>query len=193
MTVRLGPNSPLLTKGGRKRSLGPDEASIQSAILEACVGPALPGGPRTLTSGLQAKFPELHLLYAINPNKGGQRSKAARGRAKAMGLLPGMPDLHLPIMRGPFLSLYLEVKRPDGRVQSGQETMRRNLEHMGHLVAVVRSAQQGVDVLVGYLALPMNRPSLRPLGPNTLGVAGQTARLDRWRYECVLLLSPDSY
>ena len=64
-------------------------------------------------------WPELALLHHI-PN-GGKRGKAEAAKLKRMGVKPGVPDLHLPIARGGFHGLYVEMKRLDGgRVSSEQ-------------------------------------------------------------------------
>lgn len=145
---------------GRLRDLGPSEAEIQMAGVEALLGKQGPG-PRRPMQGLAARYPELYLLTAINPNKGG-RKPAAAGIAKAMGLMPDYPDLHLPVTRGPFLSLYVEVKRPNEYPTRLQKEMHALLRNEGHCVVWCVSAQEIVDVFVGYLALPTNGVGQHP-------------------------------
>ncbi len=149
--VELGAGSPLLTKGGRLRQLGPSEADIQMAAIELLIGQQFPG-PRRPFEGLAGKYPELYLITALNPNRGG-RKKAAAGIAKAMGLLADLPDLHLPVTRGPFLTLYIEVKRPGEAPTPAQREMHALLRSEGHCVVWCVSAQEIVDVCIGYLTL----------------------------------------
>ena len=59
------------------------------------------------------KWPELRLLYHI-PNEG-KRSIRAGARLKAQGLKRGVPDNHLPVARGGYIGLYIELKRRDKR------------------------------------------------------------------------------
>ena len=54
------------------------------------------------------QYPELRLLYAI-PN-GGHRHKAVAAKLKAEGVKPGVPDLCLPVRRGEYSGLYIEMK-----------------------------------------------------------------------------------
>ena len=63
--------------------------------------------------------PELRLLHAI-PN-GGKRLKSEAARLQAMGVKPGVPDLCLPVPRGKYHGLYIELKRLyGGRVSPAQ-------------------------------------------------------------------------
>lgn len=152
--IRLGPNSPLLTPAGARRRLAPSEADEQKALVALLVGQLGKGEQRALGKGMTGRHPELLLLYAINPNKGGQRSVAARGMAKAMGLLPDMMDLCLPVARGPFHSLYLELKRIGEYGSAAQRAMAEALRAEGHCVIECQGVEEGAQAILGYLALP---------------------------------------
>lgn len=54
------------------------------------------------------RVPQLELMYAV-PN-GGLRNKAVAGQLKASGVKPGVPDICLPVARGIWHSLYVEMK-----------------------------------------------------------------------------------
>jgi hypothetical protein len=160
--VELGPNSPLRAR--RRRYIGPSEADDQKALLELLVGPVKKGEPRTQGAGMTTRFPELALLYAINPNKGGQNSRAARGIAKAMGILSAMPDLHLPVARSPYIGLYVEMKRLGGRATVEQLALHEQLRAEGHRVDVCGGVQEGLNAFLNYLARPATfGPEYRPL------------------------------
>ncbi len=152
--VELGPNSPLRSASGSRRRFGPSEADDQMQLLELLVGPAKPGQPRTPGAGMTTRFPELALIYAINPNKGGQNQKAARGIAKAMGQLASMPDLHLPVARSPFIGLYVELKALGGKATAEQLDVHQALRTAGHRVATCAGVQAALDSILGYLNLP---------------------------------------
>lgn len=96
-------------------------------------------------------LPELQLLYAV-PN-GANVSTPNRIRLVAEGLRKGIPDLHLPIARGEFNSLYIEVKTEKGKLSKDQEEMFNQLELFGNKVVIVRSLFQGIHVLTTYLSL----------------------------------------
>ena len=57
----------------------------------------------------QVKYPELALLYAI-PN-GGNRNIVTATKLKAEGVKAGVPDLCLPVPRGGYHGMYLEMKK----------------------------------------------------------------------------------
>jgi len=54
------------------------------------------------------RYPELELLYHI-PN-GGYRYKTTARRLKAEGVKAGVPDICLPVPRGGYHGLYIEMK-----------------------------------------------------------------------------------
>jgi hypothetical protein len=64
-------------------------------------------------ANLQSRaYPELAHLFAV-PN-GSHKSKQARKNFKDEGLKSGVPDLILPVARGGFNHLYIEMKRIKG-------------------------------------------------------------------------------
>ena len=95
--------------------------------------------------------PELGLLYAI-PN-GGNRDAVTGAIMKREGVLAGIPDLCLPVQTIFSGAIYLEVKTPRGRVSNAQESIHRNLRKQGNEVFVVRSAQDGIELIRNYLGL----------------------------------------
>lgn len=96
-------------------------------------------------------WPELALLHHI-PN-GGLRGKREAARLKRMGVKAGVPDLCLPVARGGFHGLYVEMKRLDGgRVSTEQKAWLAALHASGHCVAVAEGHEQAIGVIRDYLA-----------------------------------------
>jgi hypothetical protein len=62
---------------------------------------------------VRADFPELRLLFHI-PN-GGRRDPVEARHLKEQGVKKGVPDLCLPVARGGFNALYIELKTEKGR------------------------------------------------------------------------------
>lgn len=101
--------------------------------------------------GQTENWPELVLLYHI-PN-GGKRGKREAAKLKRMGVKAGVPDLCLPVARGGFHGLYVEMKRHTGGVVSiDQKTWLTALHEAGHCVALCEGHEQAIAVLRDYLA-----------------------------------------
>ena len=97
------------------------------------------------------QHPELELLFHI-PN-GGSRNKAEAGRFKAEGVKAGVPDLLLPVARGGYHGLFIELKRLDGgRVSTEQKAWMDKLKGQGYQAAVCRGWEEASEALLGYLA-----------------------------------------
>jgi hypothetical protein len=98
------------------------------------------------------RYPKLELLYAI-PN-GGFRSKRTGVRMKKTGTKRGIPDLHLPVARGGFHSLYIELKRTHGgSLTDDQKLVIPLLRAEGNRVEICKGAVAAIAVIVDYLRL----------------------------------------
>lgn len=95
------------------------------------------------------KYPELELLYHI-PN-GGKRGKAEAARFKSMGVKSGVPDLHLPVARGGYHSLYIELKAANGRVSGNQSEWLAALNQQGNKAVVCYGWEQAAQAIKDYL------------------------------------------
>ncbi len=96
------------------------------------------------------RYPELELLYHI-PN-GGSRSKAEAGRFKAEGVKSGVPDLCLPVARGGFHGLYIELKRiTGGKTSTDQRSWIEKLTEQGYRAVICRGWEEASKALIWYL------------------------------------------
>lgn len=101
-------------------------------------------------AGYQTKrLPELSLLFAI-PN-GGMRSKATAAKLKAEGVKPGVPDICLPVARGEYHSLWIEMKAGRNRPTPSQVAWHMRLSQEGHRVIVCWSWEAAKDAIEEYL------------------------------------------
>lgn len=144
----------------------------------------------------EAEYPELALLYAI-PN-GGARHGAVAARMKAEGVQAGVPDLHLPVPRCGYASLYIELKAPAdaargkraGRVRPKQQGWLDDLNEAGHLATVCHGESHAWGVIEAYLTEALDeRGDLYPpldLDPSTELVQGQHPAVEAWLYRKVL-------
>ena len=83
------------------------------------------------------KYPELRLMYHV-PN-GGSRNPLEAHNLKAQGVRRGVPDIVLPVPRGGYHGLYIELKRrKGGRLSEDQAVWIDRLNRVGHRAVVCR-------------------------------------------------------
>lgn len=111
-------------------------------------------------------YPELEWLFAV-PN-GGSRHMLEAVNLKRQGVKKGVPDMVLPIPRGPWNALWIELKRPSikpktkkgkGGVSDDQERWHKALRSNGHAVYVCYGADEAIKVLTAYLESGKRKPS----------------------------------
>lgn len=97
------------------------------------------------------RWPELELLFAI-PN-GGHRYAAVAAKLKAEGVKAGVPDVCLPVARGGFHGLFIEMKRADRSNHASplQQRWIDALREQNFFVAVCYGAQPAINILADYL------------------------------------------
>lgn len=96
------------------------------------------------------RWPDLEWLYHI-PN-GGKRGKIEAARFKAMGVKAGVPDLCLPVPKGGYHGLYIEMKRREGgKLSKDQRKWIDGLRENGYCVQRCDGHQEAVRVLGDYL------------------------------------------
>lgn len=99
---------------------------------------------------MQGKWPELALLYHI-PNEG-KRSARTGARLKAEGLKSGVPDICLPVPKGEYHGLYIELKRrKNARVTTEQLEWVERLAAQGYVAAVCRGCDEAISLITNYL------------------------------------------
>ncbi|QRN55916.1 VRR-NUC domain-containing protein [Dyella caseinilytica] len=101
--------------------------------------------------GQESTWPELRWLHHC-PN-GEQRAKSTAVKLKAMGVKSGVPDLELPVPRGGFHGLYIEMKRTEGgRLSKEQREWRDHLTASGYEWAMCEGHVEAIAVISDYLA-----------------------------------------
>ena len=100
-----------------------------------------------------ARLPGLELLFHV-PNGGERPKHAARAMARA-GVKPGVPDLCLPVARGGWHGLWIELKRADhSNVPSpAQRAWLERLIAEGYRCAVCYGANEAIDSIERYLEM----------------------------------------
>ena len=96
-------------------------------------------------------YPELKLLYHI-PNGGGR--DAIEGKhLKEQGVKPGVPDLCLPVPRGAYDALYIELKAEKGKPSPEQEWWICQLQLEGNYAVVCYGWRSAIKIIEWYLKL----------------------------------------
>ena len=104
-------------------------------------------------------YPELSTLHAI-PN-GSLRNIVVAKKLKKEGVKKGVPDLHLPVPKGEYASLYIEMKsvavKPKkhgkGGVSAEQAEWLKRLSNYGNKCVVCYGAKEAQHEIETYLNL----------------------------------------
>jgi len=96
-----------------------------------------------------SKYPELSLLFHI-PN-GGKRNPREAARFKRMGVKPGVPDLFLPVARGGFHGLFVELKSKGGRLSEYQRQWLSKMSAEGYAACVCFGFDEARRDILNYL------------------------------------------
>lgn len=98
----------------------------------------------------KGRWPELGMLYSI-PN-GGDRHPAVAAKMKAEGVKKGVPDLCLPIARGGYHGLYIELKRQKkSQISPEQVQWIAALRGQGYRAEICLGATEAWDVISDYM------------------------------------------
>ena len=94
--------------------------------------------------------PELGWLFAI-PN-GGHRHRLVAAKLRAEGVRAGVPDLYLPVARGRWHGLFVEMKRRrGGQLSAEQKIWTQALVEQGYQVRVCAGWEAARDAILAYL------------------------------------------
>lgn len=98
---------------------------------------------------MEHKYPELRLMFAV-PN-GGHRHILVARRLKLEGVRRGVPDIFLPCARQGYHGLFLEIKRPGGRVSAAQKETLAMLRAAGYKTTVAYGVDEAIAIIEQYL------------------------------------------
>lgn len=116
------------------------EAQHQKAVFDWSMQPVI-----------RRKYPELKLLHHI-PN-GGKRDVIEAKHMQQQGVKSGVPDLCLPVARGGYHGLYIEMKAEKGRVSANQTWWLEELRKQDYCAIVCYGWQSATECLEWYLKL----------------------------------------
>lgn len=112
--------------------LGSTEAQEQEAVVEFCTW---------------RRIPVFHI-----PN-GGYRNPREAAKLKAQGVKPGVPDLCIPVARGGYHGLYIEMKVGKNKPTEHQEKWLKLLNEQGYKAIVCYGALNAICAIKRYVAL----------------------------------------
>jgi len=92
-------------------------------------------------------------LFAV-PN-GGRRNAREAARMKGMGVRAGVSDFMIPVPRGMFMGLFLELKAGKNKMTAEQKEWLFKIRMQGYAGYCATGFEQARDVLSWYIALPI--------------------------------------
>jgi len=97
-----------------------------------------------------ASHPELKLLYHV-PNEGLRSYRTGR-ELKEQGMKAGVPDICLPVARGGYHALYIEMKRrKGGKLSEAQQDWLDKLNEAGNRAVVCKGWEEAAQEITRYL------------------------------------------
>ena len=100
---------------------------------------------------IRTEHPEVDLLFHI-PN-GGSRNKLEAANLKKQGVRAGVPDLFLPVARGKYHGLFIELKYGKNKTTQKQNEWLAKLNEQGYAVAVCYGCNEASKKIIKYLKL----------------------------------------
>jgi len=113
---------------------------------------------RALVTWCRMRNDGAELIFAI-PN-GGKRDAKEAMSLKHQGVTAGVPDMFLPVMRGGYGGLFIELKNPNGkgRTSKEQDKMMESLLLDGYAVCVSHNFDECKELVLDYLNLRHGEP-----------------------------------
>ena len=91
----------------------------------------------------------LHIPIVHIPNEG-KRSLSYAARMKRMGLRSGFPDLLVPLARGGYHGLFIEMKYEKNKTTKEQKEWLERLAAEGYACAVCYGAAEAIKIIESY-------------------------------------------
>ena len=121
----------------KRKSLSPSEADEQKLLFG-------------WIEYAEVIHPELQLCFHIVNE--GRRTYRMGHELRKQGMKSGVPDICLPVPRGGYGALYIEMKRPHGgRVSEAQKWWIEKLNANGNLAVVCNGFDEAKDTILRYI------------------------------------------
>lgn len=99
---------------------------------------------------ISSRHPELALMFAV-PN-GGHRHIAVAAKLRVEGVKSGVPDIFLPVARGGYHGMAIEMKTAKGKLSPAQKQWLENLSAQGYHAVMCRGWENASAAIEFYLA-----------------------------------------
>jgi hypothetical protein len=93
-----------------------------------------------------------HIAYHV-PNER-KTSKISGFILKQLGVLSGVSDVVIPVARGGFHGMYIEMKSTKGRLSENQKSFLDNMAKEGYMAVCAHGFDSAKQFIEGYLKLP---------------------------------------
>lgn len=110
----------------------------------------------------ETQYPELKWIYHC-PN-GGKRNAQEAAKFKRQGVKAGVPDLHLPVAKGRYIGLYIELKYEGGKLQKTQREWLEAMQAAGHYTCTCYGYETAVKIIEQYVTLKSGEEMSQPNG-----------------------------
>jgi hypothetical protein len=100
-------------------------------------------------------FPGVEGIYSV-PN-GAHVSPQERGRLIREGMKKGVSDLELPVAKGGYFGLYIEMKCKGGTTSKDQIAFGEFVTNQGYLFKVCWSAEEAIADLIIYMNMKQTK------------------------------------
>ena len=92
-----------------------------------------------------------HKVLCYHSPNGGKRNGREAAKFKAMGVVPGIPDIIVDHPNGGYHGLRIELKAKGGRLQDSQIKILNKMANAGYLCAVVWSFNSFKKLITDYV------------------------------------------
>lgn len=98
---------------------------------------------------MENKYPELRFMFHV-PN-GGKRDLKTAAKLKTEGVKSGVPDIELPVGRGGYLGLFIEMKVGRNKTSENQDEWLTGLAEQGYKTAVCYGWEEASKLIEDYM------------------------------------------
>ena len=100
---------------------------------------------------MEGRLPHIERMFAV-PN-GGKRNISVARKMKAEGLKPGVPDIFLPVARGGYHGLFIEMKYRTNKPSDLQVKWLDYLASAGYCTAVCWGCDDAIETIQDYYSM----------------------------------------